>query len=44
MLLEYFTKKLITSKDKDFEFKPFDLEIQQMAHDKFIEKYTDITK
>lgn len=44
MLLEYFTKKLITSKDKDFEFKPFDLEIQQIAHDKYIEKYTDITK
>lgn len=44
MLLEYLTKKLITSKDKNFEFKPFELEIQQMAHDKFIEKYTDIIK
>jgi len=44
MLLEYLTKKLITNKDKDFEFKAFDLDIPQIAHDRFIEKYTDITK
>ena len=43
-LLEHLVKKLITSKDKDFIFKPFELDIQQMAHDKFIEKYTDIIK
>ena len=44
MLLEYIAQKLITSKDKDFEFKSFDLEIAQIAHDRFLEKYTDITK
>lgn len=43
MMLEYIVKKLITIKEKDFEFKPFELEIVQMAHDKFIEKYNDIT-
>ena len=41
-LLEVFVKELITKKDKNFEFKPFDLEIAQAAHDKFMDKYTDI--
>ena len=40
MLLEYLAKKLISSKNKDFEFNSFDLEIMQTAHDKFIEKYS----
>lgn len=37
--LEYITKKLITSLDKDFEFKAFDFEFLVKAHDKFLEKY-----
>ena len=40
-LLEFFVKELITRKDKNFEFKPFDLDIAQVAHDKFMNKYTD---
>lgn len=40
-LLEYFVKEIISRKDKNFEFKPLNLEIAQMAHDKFMDKYTD---
>ena len=40
-LLESFVKEVVSRKDKNFEFKPFDLEIPQMAHDKFMDKYTD---
>ena len=41
-LLEFFVKELISKKNKDFEFKPLDLEIAQMAHDKFMDKYTNL--
>ncbi|MBR6688716.1 MAG: glutamine amidotransferase [Clostridia bacterium] len=41
-LLEYFVKELISRKDKDFEFKPLDLEIAQAAHDRFMDKYTNL--
>ena len=41
-LLEFFVKELISRKDKNFEFKPFDLEIPQAAHDKFMDKYTNL--
>lgn len=37
--LEYITKKLITSLDKEFKFKSFDFEFLVKAHDKFLEKY-----
>ena len=41
-LLEYFIHELISRKDKNFEFKSLDLEIAQMAHDKFMDKYTNL--
>lgn len=41
-LLESFVKEVVSRKDKNFEFKPFDLEIPQMAHDKFMEKYINL--
>ena len=41
-LLEFFVKELINKKDKHFEFKPFDLEIAQAAHDKFMDKYVNM--
>ena len=41
-LLVFFAKELILSKDKNFEFNPFDLEIAQAAHDKFMDKYTNL--
>lgn len=37
--LEYIVKKLVTSIDESFEFKPFELEFSTIAHDKFLEKY-----
>lgn len=43
LLLEHLAKKIILSKDKKFKFKPFNLDIMQLAHDRYIEKYTDIT-
>ncbi len=41
-LLELFAKELINKKDKNFQFKSFDLEMAQAAHDKFMDKYTDL--
>ena len=41
-LLSYITKELILYKDKNFEIKEFNLEIPQMAHDKYLEKYTSL--
>ena len=38
-LLEKVCKEIILSKDINFKFKEFDFEIQQKAHDKFLEKY-----
>lgn len=38
-LLEKICKELILNKDSNFEFKSFNLDIEQKAHDKFIEKY-----
>ena len=37
--LEYFARKIILSKDKDFEFKDFNFEIEKKAHKKYLEKY-----
>ena len=37
--LEYFIKKIVLSKDKDFKFKAFNWEIEQKAHEKYLEKY-----
>lgn len=38
-LLEKICKTLILSKDENFEFKPFNLEIEQNAHNRFLMKY-----
>ena len=38
-LLEKICKELILAKDANFELKSFNLEIEQKAHDKFINKY-----
>ncbi len=38
-LLEKICKELVLGKDSSFVFKPFDFDIEQKAHDKFIEKY-----
>ena len=37
-LLEKICKELILSKDKNFEFRDFNLAFEQTAHDKFLEK------
>lgn len=37
--LENLCKDIILSKDSNFEFKKFDFEIEQKAHDKFLKKY-----
>lgn len=37
--LKHLTKELILSKDKDFRFKKFNLKLETIAHDKFLEKY-----
>ena len=38
-LLEKICKDVILDKDSTFEFKPFDFEIEQKAHDRFLSKY-----
>lgn len=38
-LLEKICKEIILAKDSNFEFKEFDFEIEQKAHDKFLKKY-----
>lgn len=38
-LLEMICRDLILNKDVNFEFKEFDLDIAQKAHDKFLSKY-----
>lgn len=38
-LLEMFCKDVILSKDKNFEFNSFDFELEQKAHNKFLQKY-----
>lgn len=43
-LLEYICKKLILSKDDEFEFKEFDFELEKKAHDKFLAKYENKDK
>lgn len=40
ILLEKICKNLVLEKDANFEFKPFNLDIEHKAHDKFISKYT----
>lgn len=39
-LLEKICKDIIISKDVNFEFKQFDLALEQKAHDTFLNKYT----
>lgn len=39
-LLEGLCKDIITSKDPNFEFKNFELELEEKAHNKFLEKYS----
>lgn len=38
-LLEKLCKDIILAKDSNFELKPFNFEIEQKAHDKFLNKY-----
>jgi len=38
-LLEKMCKDIILAKDSNFDFKPFNFEIEQKAHDKFLSKY-----
>lgn len=38
-LLEYFTNKLITSKDKNYKIKKVNLELEEKAYKKYISKY-----
>lgn len=38
-LLEKLCKDIILAKDSKFEFQPFNFEIEQKAHDKFLSKY-----
>ena len=40
VFLEYFVRQLVLNKDKNFEFKSFDLEIEKKAHDNYIKKYS----
>ena len=38
-LLKYFVKKIILSKDPNFKFKNFSLQLEKKAHDTFMENY-----
>ena len=38
-VLEKLCRKIISSKEKDFEFKTFDFEIEKEAHRRYLEKY-----
>ena len=39
MLLETLCKDVIVNKDSNFKFKPFDFELEKIAHTKFLDKY-----
>ena len=38
-LLKYFVKKIILSKEPNFKFKNFSLQLEKKAHDTFMENY-----